>query len=417
MYASFRKTKPIFLLSLSLVSASLSLSPKILQADGSSIQDTLKSLPTLYQDSEGYPIQRFKLYFAYMHQWGYVSGDDRNGEDFDDGSEEIRRLWAGIEGDLLNYFGFKAVSQLSNDRHNFPGGERQFGHETFRSANLTFRAHQAFDTGSFDSLTLGYGRRSGRMADEWQRSATHINTLERSAFSNKIWLSDQENGNPLAAWIKGDRGRHTFDFALFSGTYDDWIGGWNDSLAYYLSWEGDFQDSTNLDTTDVWFSLYFQDADPGDQRLAKGNEWAGSLVTRWGNSHWDFHTTLAFGENGEQTDSDREGKFWGLVLQPMYWLHSDKQRIVARYQFQASERPEGIRLNSRYARLGAAQDTTIDINSGRGDFHHSLYLGYNYHIFGDHLKIISGFEWESLKSNGETLFEGWSIGSGLRIFL
>ncbi|MGB0370168.1 MAG: hypothetical protein ACPGN3_02370 [Opitutales bacterium] len=381
------------------------------------LHQEIKDLSTLYKDPEGAPFQRFKLYFAYMHQFGYIDGEDRNETSFNDSSEEIRRLWAGIEGDFLNYFGFKAVSQLSNDRHNYPGGARQFGHETFRSANITFRAHQAFDTGIFDKLTLGYGRRSGRMADEWQRSATHIHTLERSPFSNKLWLSDEENGNPLAAWAKATIGTHTFDLALFSGTYDDWIGGWDDSTVTYLSWESDYSETTGLDTTDVWLSYYYQDGELGEDRLAKGNEWAFSFVTRWGQDDWDFHTTLAYGKNGDQLNPNREGDFWGLVLQPMYWLQADKQKIVARYQYQASEESEGIRLNSRYARLGATQDDTIDINSGRGDEHHSFYLGYNYYIFGDNLKIISGIEWETLSSNGEDIYSGWSVGTGLRILL
>ena len=61
------------------------------------------------------------------------------------------------------------------------------------------------------------------MADEWQRSSTVINCLERSSFANKLWLYDKEKGNPLAAWIKWSSGNHTFDTAVFSGTYDDYL--------------------------------------------------------------------------------------------------------------------------------------------------------------------------------------------------
>ena len=75
-----------------------------------------------------------------------------------------------------------------------------------------------------DAMEIGYGRRTGRMADEWQRSSTLINCLERSSFSNKLWLYDKEKGNPLAAWIKWKTGKHTFDTAIFSGTYDDYVG-------------------------------------------------------------------------------------------------------------------------------------------------------------------------------------------------
>ena len=96
------------------------------------------------------------------------------------------------------------------------------------------------------------------MADEWQRSATHINTLERSPFSNKLWLSDIKKGNPLAAWTKLKKGKHTIDLAVFSGTYSDWIGGWSDSLTYYMSWEVDLASKTGLDKTDLWWSTYIK---------------------------------------------------------------------------------------------------------------------------------------------------------------
>ena len=72
------------------------------------------------------------------------------------------------------------VSQLSNEKC-FPNDYRQWGHETFRAANLIFNADKFWNFEQVDSLEIGYGRRTGRMADEWQRSSTVINCLERSS--------------------------------------------------------------------------------------------------------------------------------------------------------------------------------------------------------------------------------------------
>ena len=378
-------------------------------------REQMRTLGTLHDDPLAQPLQKLKLYLAYMHQFASIQGKDRHDQDFSTQTEEIRRFWVGAQGDFLNHFSFKAVSQISNDRHNYPGGDRQFGHETFRSANITYHAEEALGLKQWDRLSFGYGRRSGRMADEWQRSATHINTLERSPFSNKLWLSDREKGNPLAVWIKGTRDNQTLDLALFSGTYHDWIGGWEDSLTYYLSYERDLSNRTGLDRSDLWLSFYYQDGAPGEDRLANGNEWASAFVTRWEEGRWAMHTTLGFGDNGAQSNSAREGHFWGLVLMPMYTLVEAQQKLVFRYQYQNSDQPEGIRLNSRYARLAEAKSDTLDLNSGRGDSHHSFYLGYNYYFNGDRLKLVSGIEWESLASQNETLYEGWTLGTSLRI--
>ena len=109
----------------------------------------------------------------------------------------------GLTGKFGTYWKFKFVSQLSNDRNAYPGDYRQWGHETFRAANITFDAGQFWQIEGLDSLQIGYGRRTGRMADEWQRSSTLINCLERSSLANKLWLYDKEKGNPLAVGLSG----------------------------------------------------------------------------------------------------------------------------------------------------------------------------------------------------------------------
>ena len=88
----------------------------------------------------------------------------------------------------------------------------------------------------------------------------------------------QEKGNPLATWVKWKSGNHSFDTALFSGTYDDYIGGWKDSKVYYASWLGDFSEQTTADMLEFWISYYKQSSSSNEDRLAGGNDWAISFV-------------------------------------------------------------------------------------------------------------------------------------------
>ena len=376
----------------------------------------LRDLGKFYDAPESAGLQNAKLFLSYMHQFGYVDGKDKNGRSFDDSMEETRRFWMGLQGKFATYWKFKAVSQLSNDRHNYPGDYRQLGHETFRSANITFDAGSFWEFSSVDALEVGYGRRSARMADEWQRSAYLTNALERSDFSNKLWPSDDENGNPLAVWIKWKQGIHSFDTALFSGTYDDYIGGWKDSKMYYASWSGDFSEGSGFDTKDFWISLYSQDSTTSDERLAKGNDYAIAFVNRLALGPWALHTSVGLGNNGPQTNPDRKGDFGGIVAMPMYWLQKDRLKLVLRYQYEGSDEAEGIRLNSRYARLAEARNSSLDLNSGRGDDHHSAYAGLNYYLCGENLKVISGIQYDDLSSGGTGIYEGWTLGSSLRIW-
>ena len=380
----------------------------------------LRDFGKFYDNPESSGLQNAKLFLSYMHQFGYVDGKDKNGLSFDDSMEETRRFWMGLQGKFADYWKFKAVSQLSNDRHNYPassaGSYRQWGHETFRSANVTFDAGSFWEISSVDALEIGYGRRSARMADEWQRSAYLTNALERSDFSNKLWPSDKENGNPLAAWIKWKQGIHSFDTAVFSGTYDDYVGGWKDSTMYYASWSGDFSEGSGFDTKDFWISFYSQDSTTSEDRLAKGNDYAIAFVNRLARGPWALHTSIGFGNNGPQTSSARGGDFGGIVAMPMYWLQEDRLKLVLRYQYEGSDEAEGIRLNSRYARVAEARDSTLDINSGRGDDHHSIYAGLNYYFCGENLKLISGIQYDDLSSAGARVYEGWTIGSSFRIW-
>ncbi|HBO57684.1 MAG TPA: hypothetical protein DD622_04520, partial [Opitutae bacterium] len=61
----------------------------------------------------------------------------------------------GIQGTFSDYLAFKAVSQITNDRHNYPNENRQFGHQTFRSAYISLQVHEAFNLKIFDALTIG----------------------------------------------------------------------------------------------------------------------------------------------------------------------------------------------------------------------------------------------------------------------
>ena len=378
--------------------------------------DNLINFGKFYNNPDASTLQSAKLFLSYQHQIGHIDGTDQTGKEFDDSFEEFRRVWVGLSGKFGNFWKFKVVSQISNDRNEYPGDYRQWGHETFRAANITFDADKFWEIESLDSLEFGYGRRTGRMADEWQRSSTMINCLERSSFSNKLWLYDKEKGNPLAAWVKWTAGKHTFDTALFSGTYDDYIGGWSDSKIFYVSWLGDYSEGSSYELLEYWVSYYKQEGSITEDRLAGGSDWALSLVNRMGNGPWALHSTLAWGNNGDQTSPNREGEFGGIVLMPMYWLNQNKLKVVGRYLYQKADCTKGLKLNSRYAPLADTRDQTIDLNSGRGDKHQAFYLGLNYYLCGENLKLVNGLQHDELESSGSTQFRGWTVGSSIRLW-
>ena len=131
--------------------------------------DNLINFGKFYNNPDASTLQSAKLFLSYQHQIGHIDGTDQTGKEFDDSFEEFRRVWVGLSMKFGNLWKFKGVSQISNDRNEYPGDYRQWGHETFRAANITFDADKFWEIESLDSLEFGYGRRTGRMADEGQR--------------------------------------------------------------------------------------------------------------------------------------------------------------------------------------------------------------------------------------------------------
>ena len=87
--------------------------------------EKLKNFGKFYESPESKGLQSAKLFLSYQHQFGMIDGTDANDKDFKDEFEEIRRFWLGLSGKFGTYWKFKAVSQLSNDRHNYPADYRQ----------------------------------------------------------------------------------------------------------------------------------------------------------------------------------------------------------------------------------------------------------------------------------------------------
>jgi hypothetical protein len=109
-----------------------------------------------------------------------------------------------------------------------------------------------------------------------------------------------------------------------------------------------------------------------------------------------------FGDNGDAdngvNNARRQGNFWGAVVMPYYWIVDKKLQAVVRYQYAGSSEDQGIRTNSRYVRRD--HGPVANVNSGRGNEHHSIYAGLNYLICGDNLKIMTGVEYEWLNTPG-----------------
>lgn len=346
----------------------------------------LKDFGTLYKDKNNPYIQEIRLSARFHGQYAYVDGSDINGQKFNHDFEEIRRLRAGLRVKAFNNFEFKAVANLEDDG-NPTGGPRQIGYEDFDQFLLSYELENTF---GWDSLQLAYGRQKFRIGAEAHTSSRRIKTVERSALTNKIY-DNRYTSFSLSAQKGGFEGR----IGLLSLDESNFIGNWDAGTAFYFNTKLEaLHGEVTLDF------LYNFDQGTSDDQIEVGYRWATSLAWEGEIAGWDVMVNAVVGDNGTNSRSEREGTFYGFIVMPSKFIIQDKLEFVTRYQFQGSDEQEGIRLNTRYVRRAELGST--DLDGGRGDAHHSIYAGLNYHFCGHRSKVMAGVEYETLNGmNGD----------------
>ena len=344
----------------------------------------LESKPgTLYKNPDNWFLQYFNVGGRFQYQAAYVDGEDVNGRDFNDTYDDYRRVRFESNIEFLRYFGAEIKINMVNDGRP-SGGDLDWGYDSFDEAIFSFDIGKAFGAGPFDSLKLNYGRFKVNMTEEVRMSSKEILTIERSAIANKLYgVVNRATGVTLDAEL----GKWFGTFGVFSSEDDsEFIGGWNDGIAYYLSLQHQ--------TTDEWrlvLDLMSLDKSGTDNNL--GYDWAAAFNAIYEKDRVGLLSTLVAGENSD-TAPGRGGSFQGLVVMPWYWIVEEKLQAVLQYQFSGAGQSEGIRTNSRYVR--AEHSPVVDVNDGRGDELHTVLLGLNYYFCGHRTKIMSGIEYSSL---------------------
>ncbi len=371
-------------------------------------------LGTLYSNPKNRRIQELKFIGRFHYQYGLVDGEG-GGNEVNYETDEIRRFRAGLTSKFLNYWDLYAESEISDDQRP-RGGDLAIRFQHMWQLKLHFDAKKAFDLYRVDGLKFGIGSREINMSYEWVTSSKRIKTVERSAIANKIWAFNSEFANPTGAWVITELKPITWTFGVFSTTQNDWIAPFNDGELYYSNLHWDVYDCPCGKETDFRWTAFYQDRSAGDEVLAAGLDWATAMSVQHKQGPWESHVEGILGNNGDQSNANRGGNFWAVVVMPSYWIVDDRLEAVVRYQYQGSKESQGIRLNSRYVRRAGSRDNLPTFANGRGDEHHSVYMGLNRLICSHQHKIMAGVEYDSLYQNGNELFRGWSVFTAYRTY-
>jgi hypothetical protein len=369
--------------------------PEGVTSKGGDWCDWLRNDPGLLYENKDSPwIQSFEINGRFHYQAAYVEGTDVNGVDFNDHYDEYRRLRFGTKTEFLRFFTAELNVNLVDDSRfrQGPFNELEWGYDAFDEASIEFDIEKAFGGGIFDDIKLKFGRMKLKITEEAHMSSNEIHTLERSGLSDKLGGSE---GRPTGVTLEFEKDDWDLTLGIFSAEDDaDFIGGWNDGQFFYasLQWQPQKDFKVLLD--------YTQNDQNGNFDDALGYAWATALSAVYEKKAWGVIGELVYGDNGGGVSAPiprRQGDFHGFVVTPWYWIVEDRLQFVVQYQYASSTEPQGLQVPSRYLR-GDHDNAAVDVDNGRGDEHHMLYAGLNYHLCRDRMKIMGGVSYDDLST-------------------
>ena len=328
-----------------------------------SVFDKIWGLATLYKNKDNPVIQELKLRGRYHGQ--YWSLDSQEG---DNRAWENRRSRIGIDAKLFHQFELRLDVQSSDEFDPLYNG--------LVDAYIKWRPADYFN------LTVGKQKPQIAYFD-FVQSTNSQPTFERSQIFNQLRID-----RALGAVIDGKAGNWSYQAGLYSNDIDLEFGqiggGW--SVTAGLGY--DFKKAVDFDKAEFRIDWLHSEID-FDTTILNRYQDIGTATLWLKDGRWQF-VAEAFLATGETPD------VFGFYLLPTYDLIPKKLQAVGRYSFASGDGPDSVIAQSRYER-----EAPFLTDGGRGETYHAGYLGLQYFIYGDRLKLMAGAEYAHMDGGGD----------------
>jgi phosphate-selective porin OprO/OprP len=336
---------------------------------------------TLYKNDENPILQEFKLRGRYQGQYYWLDSDQG-----DEDAWEDRRSRFGFDAKLLDKKVEVRLDFQSND---------SFEDTYDRLVDAYIRWKPT------DSLSITLGRTKPLIGYyDFLQSTNAQPTFERSQIFNQHRVD-----RTTALTVEGKTGDFTWQAGAYSNDTDREFGTFGGSYSYGAGIGYDAKESFGWTRADFRLDWLHSGHDRDDQILDRYDDIVSA--TFWAqDGPWGFVAEGYHASGGEGRDED----VFGLFLQPTYDLIPKRLQLVGRYSFATGDGPDSVRRQTRYE--SEAPNLT---GSGRGDEYHAFYLGTQYFIHGDKLKLLAGAEYATLDGGGNGGdFDGVTWLTGIR---
>lgn len=353
-------------------------SPPVLATPPASAFDKLWSFATLYKNNANPVIQEFKLRGRYHGQYHWLDSDQGEASAW-----ENRRSRIGFDA---KFFDRKIELRLDAQ------GNDAFDpfYDRLVDAYVKWKPTDSF------SLTLGKQKPQIGYFD-FVQSSNEAPTFERSAIFNQLRV-DRATG----AVVEGKWNNFSYQAGVYSNDMDREFGSFDGGISYGAGIGYDFKEAVGLKKATVRLDWLHSDIEADlDTVLNRYNDIFST--TLWlQDGRWSF-VGEAFLALGEAPD------VFGFYLQPTYDLIEKKLQAVGRYSFSTGDGPSSVNLQRRYE--SEAPSLT---GGGKGETYHAAYLGLQYFIFGDKLKLMAGAEYSRLTGGAGSGYDGFTFLTGVR---
>ena len=359
------------------------------EQDSAETFDSLWSRASLYKDETNPILQEFKLRGRYHGQVHAAEAEQGDNSDWED-----RRSRFGFDAKL-----FEKQIEIRADFQSNDGFKDIY--DGLVDAYLRWKPNKQL------SVTIGKTKPLIGAYD-WLESTNSQPTFERSQIFNQLSVNRAtaltvEGSSGSFIWQSGVYSNDTPSNTGGSGSFGDGeFGDLNGGVSYSIGFGYDFKEQLGTDKALLRFDWLHSDREAGDTVLGRYDDIISS--TFWLKQDRAALVIEAFhATGGTAADTD----VYGFFVQPTYDLVPDKIQLVGRYTYSASDGPTGIRPQGRYETLAGALT---------GDTYHALYLGGQYFIHGDKLKLLAGAEYSLLgQSDTGDRYDGITALAGLRL--
>jgi hypothetical protein len=364
-----------------------------------SVYDTLWGYATLYKDDLNPYIQEFKLRGRYQGQYYDVDADNGQADHWED-----RRSRFGFDAKLFDKklearFDF----QSNDDFDDLYDGLVDAYLRWKPNANLSVTA------GKTKPLVAAY---------DWLSSTNDTPTFERSQIFNQLninratALTVEGNTNDIL-WQAGIYSNSTPATTLGTGDWGDGeFGDLDGGTSYSIGIGHNFHHALNVEKALLRLDWLHSDRKAGDLVNGRYDDIV-STTFHFKEGYWNVIAEAFYATGGDGLNGD----VFGAYILPTYDIIPDRLQLVARYSYTNGDGPASVVAQSRYER-----ETPIGLIPGvsgsrnRGDEYHSAYVGAQYFIYGNKLKLMAGAEWAQLLRDGNpTGYEGVTALTGLRL--